>query len=217
MFTGLVEEIGEIIDVSKGSNSSKLTIRAKKITKDMHIGDSIAVNGTCLTVVKFQSDFFSVDVMAETIRMGSFKNLKCSSLVNLERALKVGDRIGGHMVSGHIDGTGSICDIHREDISTWICIEAPGSILKYVVLKGSICIDGVSLTVARINKNSFSVSIIPHTKQETILSYKHLGDYVNIECDMIGKYVERMISPKFEDTNMKSCVNMSILEKYGFT
>ncbi|MBA5849831.1 riboflavin synthase [Clostridium sp. cel8] len=216
MFTGLVEEVGEVLQVSKGENYSKLSIRAEKILRGMKIGDSIAVNGTCLTVTDYGKDFFSVDIMAETLRMVSLKSLKIKSKVNLERALKLGDRFGGHIVSGHIDGTGKIVDIHDEGISTWIDIEVSQDIMKYIVLKGSVTLDGASLTVAKISNNCFSVSLIPHTKMETVLNYRKIGDKVNIECDIIGKYVEKMFLNQRSIQNKKSDISMDMLSKYGF-
>jgi riboflavin synthase len=216
LFTGLVEEVGEVLQVSKGENYSKLSIRAEKILRGMKIGDSIAVNGTCLTVTDYGKDFFSVDIMAETLRMGSLKSLKIKSKVNLERALKLGDRFGGHIVSGHIDGTGKIVDIHDEGISTWIDIEVSQDIMKYIVLKGSVTLDGASLTVAKISNNCFSVSLIPHTKMETVLNYRKIEDKVNIECDIIGKYVEKMFLNQRSIQNKKSDISMDMLSKYGF-
>ena len=213
MFTGLVEEIGEILKVSKGRNSSKVFIKAGSLLDGVKLGDSIAVNGTCVTVVDLKKDSFAVDVMAETLRMSSLKDLKIGMKVNLERALRLGDRLGGHIVSGHIDGIGKIVDIREEDISTWIDIEAASDLLRYIVLKGSVTIDGVSLTVAEVNKNRFSVSLIPHTKMETILDYKKIGDLVNIECDLIGKYVEKMVlNPKKEQEKSGSIDALKLKE-----
>lgn len=216
LFTGLVEEIGEVSKVLNGKNSSKVTIKAKDLLNGVKMGDSIAVNGTCVTVIDLKKNSFTVDVMAETLRMSSLRDLKVGTKVNLERALRLGDRLGGHIVSGHIDGIGKIVDIREEDISTWIDIEASCNLLRYIVLKGSVAIDGVSLTVAEINKNCFSVSLIPHTKIETILNYKKIGDLVNIECDLIGKYVEKMLlNPKKEQEN-SSTIDVLTLKKYGF-
>ncbi|MBP2033426.1 riboflavin synthase [Clostridium algifaecis] len=217
MFTGLVEEIGEVLKLEKGINSSKISIKAESILDGVKLGDSIAVNGTCVTVVDFRNNLFTVDVMAETLRMSNLRNVKIGSKVNLERALRLGDRLGGHIVSGHIDGTGKIINIRNEDISTWIDVEVSKNLLKYIVLKGSITIDGVSLTVAELNEKYFSVSLIPHTKSETILNYKKIGDIVNIECDLIGKYVEKMISNSEKKEQRKSGnVNVEKLKEYGF-
>lgn len=216
MFTGLVEEIGEILKVSKGRNSSKVCIKAESLLDGVKLGDSIAVNGTCVTVVDLKKDSFTVDIMAETLRMSSLKDLKIGSKVNLERALRLGDRLGGHIVSGHIDGTGKIVDVREEDISTWIDIEASSDLLRYIVRKGSVTIDGVSLTVAELNKNCFSVSLIPHTKMETILDYKKIGDLVNIECDLIGKYVEKMVLNPKKEQEKSSSIDVLKLKEYGF-
>ena len=216
LFTGLVEEIGKVLKISKGTNSSQITIKAEKVLDDAKLGDSIAVNGTCVTAIDFKEDCFTVDVMAETLRMSNLGNAKMGSMVNLERALRIGDRLGGHIVSGHIDGTGSIVNIHDEDISTWLEIEASSDLLKYIVLKGSVALDGVSLTVADLSEKSFSVSLIPHTKGETILYYKKIGDIVNIECDLIGKFVEKMILNPNEQVKNKSNIDSDMLTKYGF-
>jgi len=216
LFTGLVEEIGEILKVSKGRNSSKVFIKAGSLLDGVKLGDSIAVNGTCVTVVDLKKDSFAVDVMAETLRMSSLKDLKIGMKVNLERALRLGDRLGGHIVSGHIDGIGKIVDIREEDISTWIDIEAASDLLRYIVLKGSVTIDGVSLTVAEVNKNRFSVSLIPHTKMETILDYKKIGDLVNIECDLIGKYVEKMVLNPKKEQEKSGSIDALKLKEYGF-
>lgn len=216
MFTGLVEEIGKVIKVSKGINSSELTIEAKKVIDKTKLGDSIAVNGTCVTVVDLNSNSFTVDIMAETLRMGSLGSLKIGSRVNLERALRIGDRLGGHIVSGHIDGVGKVVDIREEGISTWVEIETPPDLMKYIVLKGSVTLDGVSLTAARLDKGSFSVSLIPHTKGETILHYKKKGDLINLECDLIGKYVEKLMDASDEKIGNGSNINSEMLEKYGF-
>ncbi|MCH3964638.1 MAG: riboflavin synthase [Clostridium sp.] len=216
MFTGLVEEIGKVIKISKGVNSSKLTIEAEKVVDGTKLGDSIAVNGTCVTVVDLGSSLFTVDVMAETLRMGSLGSLKTGSRVNLERALRVGDRLGGHIVSGHIDGVGKIVEIHEEDISTWVEIEAASNLMRYIVLKGSVALDGVSLTVAKLGRRSFSVSLIPHTKGETVLNYKKTGELVNIECDLMGKYVERLMGIPDEKVQNKSNLDSEMLKKYGF-
>ncbi|MCY6484886.1 riboflavin synthase [Clostridium aestuarii] len=216
MFTGIVEEIGSIESVSRGTESAKIKIKANKVLEDVKLGDSISTNGVCLTVTEFNKNSFVVDVMAETMRKSSLDSLKKGNKVNLERALRVGDRLGGHLVSGHIDGVGSVKDFKKEDNAIWITIEAPSNILKYIVLKGSISIDGVSLTVAYVDDGSFKVSIIPHTQDETILVKKNIGDKVNLECDMIGKYVERFLSFKEQKVSEKSKIDMNFLEKNGF-
>jgi len=215
LFTGLVEEIGTIQSVLKGAKSASIVIKAEKILENIKLGDSIATNGVCLTVTSFTSDGFQVDVMAETMRMSNLNKLSPGSKVNLERALMLGDRLGGHLVSGHIDGIGIIKDFKREDNAIWASISAPPNILKYVVYKGSIAIDGISLTVAYVDNEIFKVSVIPHTKEITTLLHKNIGDEVNLEGDMIGKYIERFLSFK-EESPSKSKVNMEFLSKHGF-
>jgi len=215
LFTGLIEEIGTIQSVLKGAKSASIVIKAKKILENIKLGDSIATNGVCLTVTSFTSDGFQVDVMAETMRMSNLNKLSPGSKVNLERALMLGDRLGGHLVSGHIDGIGIIKDFKREDNAIWASIAAPSNILKYVVYKGSIAIDGISLTVAYVDNEIFKVSVIPHTKEITTLLHKNIGDEVNLEGDMIGKYIERFLSFK-EASPPKSVVDMEFLSKHGF-
>lgn len=215
MFTGLIEEIGTVKSVIKGVNSAKITITASKILEDIKQGDSISTNGVCLTVTEFTHNSFSVDVMPETMRRSNLKHLKTGSRVNLERALKVGDRFGGHIVSGHIDGVGVITGFQEEDNATWVSIEAPGDILKYVVHKGSIAIDGTSLTVAYVDDKMLKVSIIPLTRDETTILEKNVGDEVNLECDMIGKYVEKLMMIR-EDIKLKKSIDMDFLRENGF-
>lgn len=215
MFTGLVEEVGVVESVIKSPKSAVIKIKANKVLEGVKIGDSISTNGVCLTVTNFDSNSFTVDVMAETMRRSNLKELMRGSRVNLERALKVGDRIGGHLVSGHIDGVGVIKNFEEEDIAVWISIAAHQDILKYVVYKGSIAIDGVSLTVAYVDCDIFKVSIIPHTKAVTTLIEKNIGDEVNIECDMIGKYVERFLFFKDPSTAKKD-IDIDFLSEHGF-
>ncbi|MBP3041386.1 riboflavin synthase [Bacillaceae bacterium Marseille-Q3522] len=211
MFTGLVEEIGKVATVKKALNSAAITIKAKKVLEDVNIGDSILTNGICLTVTAFNRDTFTVDVMAETMRRTNLHQIAPGTEINLERALMAGGRLGGHLVSGHIDGTGSIRSFIKEENAVWITISAAPQILKYVVEKGSIAIDGVSLTVAYVNDAEFKVSIIPHTKEMTTLLKKNIGDTVNLECDMIGKYVE-----KFLGGGKREAINMRFLQENGF-
>lgn len=193
MFTGLVEELGKVRQIRQGPQSARLTIEAPIILEDVKLGDSIAVNGVCLTVTDFGGREFSVDVMAETLRRSNIGQLKLGDVVNLERALRMGDRLGGHLVSGHIDGTGRIKGQEKLDIAVVIEIEAPPQVMKYIVPKGSIAIDGISLTVVDHTKDSFRVSLIPHTGAVTTLGVKGPGAVVNLEGDMIGKYVERFV------------------------
>ena len=195
MFTGIIEEIGTVRRIEHGAKGARLTIQAKIVLEDTRIGDSIATNGVCLTVVSMTGDSFSADVMAESLRRSSLGTLQGGSPVNLERAMAANGRFGGHIVSGHIDGTGTIASQKREDNAVWVKIKTPAPLLRYIVEKGSIAIDGVSLTVAVVTDTDFSVSIIPHTGAQTILLGKKPGDPVNLECDVIGKYVEKLTAP----------------------
>lgn len=196
MFTGIIEEIGKMKTIKKGAASALLTIEAATVLEDVHPGDSIAVNGVCLTVTDFTQNTFTADVMHETLNRSSLGSLRPGSPVNLERAMKADGRFGGHIVAGHIDGTGIITDIKKDDNATWYTIKAPDSIMRYIIEKGSIAIDGISLTVAEVTKDSFKVSIIPHTSAETTLSIRKVKDMVNLENDCIGKYVEKLMQPE---------------------
>ena len=226
MFTGIVEETGKIESVTKGSKSAILTVAAHKVLEDTKIGDSIAVNGVCLTVTSINGNKFTADVMAETIRRSSLGSLKHGSKVNLERAMAADGRFGGHIVSGHIDGVGTIRSLIREDNAVWVEIETPDKLLKYIVEKGSIAIDGISLTVAKLTDDSFSVSVIPHTGEETTLLTKKPGDIVNLENDIVGKYVERFINFNAGDTGRTQnsavkkdsygSITMDFLNEHGF-
>jgi len=215
MFTGLIEEIGEIKSIQKGVKSARINIKATKILQGTKIGDSINTNGVCLTITEFTKNSFSVDVMAETIRSSNLGELKPGYTVNLERALRASDRLGGHIVSGHIDGTGTIVDFYKEDNATWVSVETTVDILKYIVHKGSITIDGISLTVAYVDENVFKVSIIPHTMDETTLVLKKIGDKVNLECDMLAKYVEKLLKYG-EVPKEKKPISMDFLLENGF-
>lgn len=196
MFTGIIEEVGLVKAVEHGAKSSKLTIEAKDILEGTKLGDSIAANGVCLTVTSIKgNNCYTADVMAETLRRSSLGELKPGSKVNLERAMAANGRFGGHIVSGHIDGTGVIKSFVKEDNAVWITIETAKELLRYIVLKGSIAIDGVSLTVAYVDDSCFKVSVIPHTRKNTTLLDKKPGTKVNLECDIIGKYVEKLMHP----------------------
>lgn len=194
MFTGIIEEVGSMQNIKHGAKSSIITVLGSKIFEDMKIGDSIAVNGVCITVTTFSNNTFTADVMNETLSRSSLGSLKKGSYVNLERAISANGRFGGHIVSGHIDGTGEISNIKKDDNAIWYTIKAKSELLKYIVEKGSITIDGISLTVAIVDNQGFSVSIIPHTVKETTLSHRQIGDNVNLENDVIGKYVEKLIT-----------------------
>ncbi len=192
MFTGIIEEVGTIRDIRRGARSCVLTVRARRVLEDVHIGDSIAVNGTCLTVCGTDGGSFSADVMPETMQRTNLGALLPGSPVNLERAMAANGRFGGHIVSGHIDGTGRLLGMQRDDNAVWVTIATPPEVLHYIVEKGSIAIDGISLTVARVTRSDFAVSVIPHTGAETTLLQKQPGDVLNLECDIIGKYVEKL-------------------------
>lgn len=215
MFTGLVEEIGKVEGVAWSAKSARIGIKASRVLEGVQLGDSIAVNGVCLTVTSFDRRRFEVDVMAETMRRSNLKNLTSGMEVNLERALRLGDRLGGHLVSGHIDGTGTIEGYEQEDNAVWITVSASPEILKYIVQKGSITIDGVSLTIAYADDFVFKVSIIPHTKDITTLLRKKAGDEVNLECDIIGKYVEKLLGAE-EQAPVKKGIDFNFLSQNGF-
>ncbi len=214
MFTGIIEEIGIVKTIHKSGSSSYIEISAKKILSDLHEGDSIAVNGVCLTVTFFDSSIFRADVMNETLSRSSLGDLKSGDPVDLERAMPADGRFGGHIVSGHIDGTGIITNIRRDGIAYRYTISSEKNILRYIVEKGSVAIDGISLTVAAVTDTDFSVSIIPHTAEKTVLSKKKVGDTVNLENDIIGKYVERMMTSYREE--QKSGVSREFLKQNGF-
>lgn len=228
MFTGIIEEMGSVAAIQPGSRSFRITLNCRKVLEDARMGDSIAVNGVCLTVSGLNRSSFSADVMAETVRRSSLGDLKVGSRVNLERAMLAGGRFGGHIVSGHIDGTGRIREFQKEDNAVWVTIETETKILRYIVEKGSIAIDGISLTVADLSRDAFKVSVIPHTKEETTLLSKKVGERVNLENDVIGKYVERLLSnpgsgerAQTEGIGMdaeadKNGVTMELLMKNGF-
>ena len=213
MFTGIVEEIG----IVKSVQSKVITIEAKKIFDDLHLGYSVAVNGTCLTVSSFDNKIFNADVTQETLNRTNLGSLKNGSRVNLERAMTLSGRFGGHIVSGHVDGTGIISEIRRDDNAVWFTVSAPGNIMKYIVEKGSVAIDGISLTVAAVRDDSFDVSVIPHTLELTVLGDRCRGDVVNLENDIIGKYVEKLMnySPDSPEDN-KGGITEEMLIKYGF-
>ena len=194
MFTGIVEELGTVRRVLPGARAGKIVIGAHKVLEDVHIGDSIAVNGVCLTVVSASADEFTADVMPETLRKSGLGTLKAGDPVDLERAMAADGRFGGHIVSGHIDGVGRIVETRPEENAVIVTISAPPEILALIVEKGSIAIDGISLTVASLSRTTFSVSLIPHTAAQTVLLKKHAGDVVNLENDIVGKYVQKLLS-----------------------
>jgi riboflavin synthase len=216
MFTGIIEEIGEIASVQRGTKSVILTIKADKILEDTKTGDSISTNGVCLTATKIGKGYFTADVMHETIDRSSLGGLSKGSKVNLERAMKADGRFGGHMVAGHIDGIGKIVDIKKDDNAIWYTISAKPEIIKYIIEKGSIAIDGISLTVAKITESDFSVSIIPHTIGQTTLGFRKKGDVVNLENDLVGKYIEKFLTYNNNEKSTKSKIDKTFLAANGF-
>lgn len=219
MFTGIVEEVGRVSSIKNSTNSEILTIEAEKVLEESKIGDSISVNGVCLTVTDISSKSFSADIMHESLKRSSLGELKKGSRVNLERALKLRARLGGHIVSGHIDGVGKIKSIKKDDNAVWYCIEANEKILKYIIEKGSVAIDGISLTVAEENDKDFSVSVIPHTRAASNLSEKKIGSRVNIENDCIAKYVEKLLhldGDISKEKSKESNIDMKFLIENGF-
>ena len=195
MFTGIIEELGTIGTMDRRPDSMRLTVFADTVLAGTRTGDSIAVNGVCLTVTAMTDASFCADVMHETIRRSSFKDIRSGSRVNLERAVQMGGRMGGHIVSGHIDGTGTISRIDKDGIAQVYHIGTAPELLEYIVEKGSVAIDGISLTVVAVTNREFSVSVIPHTLGNTTLTEKQTGACVNLETDIVGKYVKKFTGP----------------------
>lgn len=216
MFTGIVEEKGRVISLKKSDKSCVLEIAANVVTQQLELGDSVAVNGVCLTMVSITKSSFCADVMNQTLKMSSLGALKPGDSVNLERAMSAQGRFGGHIVSGHIDGTGEIISVKPDANAIWYTVSAAPELMRYIVDKGSVALDGISLTVAKVTDDSFSVSVIPHTAKITVLGEKKAGDRVNIENDIIAKYVEKLMLPKIEKTPKKSGITMEFLMENGF-
>ncbi|HWR44794.1 riboflavin synthase [Sporomusa sp.] len=216
MFTGLVEELGKVKQIARGAKSVRLTVAGNKVLTDVKIGDSIAVNGTCLTVVDFSRDWFTADVMPETVDRTALSGLKSGDTVNLERTLRVGDRLGGHIVSGHIDGVGQILAKEQNDNAVIVRIGAGPEVMRYIIQKGSIAIDGTSLTVVDFGPDWFTVSLIPHTAARTTVGLKATGEPVNLEADIIGKYVEKLLGLG-QDVKPSDKITLGFLEQHGFT
>ena len=219
MFTGLVAELGTVQRLARQGNSYHLTVGAKKVLDKLKIGDSVAVNGACLTVVRMDDSGFTADVMPETVRLTNIGSLQPGSRVNLERTLRLCDGLDGHIVSGHVEGLGTISEQRPEGIAVVVTIAAPHELLKYIIKKGSIAIDGISLTVTEVTDTGFSVSLIPHTAKETTLGLKKVGDSVNLETDILGKYVERMLtwnSSQAKQASKSDTLNMKTLLENGF-
>lgn len=218
MFTGIVEEIGIVRGVASGQNNGSIDIGASLVLEGTKIGDSIAVNGVCLTVTIIKEDGFTADVMPETFRRSNLGTLRSGDSVDLERAMAADGRFGGHIVSGHIDGVGTITKKYQEGLATNVTISAPPGILRHIVEKGSIAIDGISLTVAAVGEADFQVSVIPHTGSATTLLRQQVGDTVNLECDMIGKYVEKLLglSAPAEEKTKSNAMTADFLAEHGF-
>ncbi|MGO4544266.1 riboflavin synthase [Paenibacillus sp. 2TAB23] len=218
MFTGLVEEVGKMKGIAKQGEAMRIVVGADRVTDGVMLGDSISVNGVCLTVTAFDRFSFSADVMPETYRKSNLHELRAGERVNLERAMLAGGRFGGHIVQGHVDSTGKIMKRHSDANAVVYHIHLDDAdMLRYVIPKGSITIDGISLTVVDTSAHSFSVSIIPHTLGETALQQKHAGDTVNIECDVIGKYVDHLLNfKKPENIRAESKLSTSFLMENGF-
>ena len=213
MFTGIVEEVGSISSIQKTENAIRLAVCADKVLQGIKNGDSIAVNGICLTATGFSDTGFTADVMHETVSRTALSRLRKGSRVNLERAMPMDGRFGGHIVTGHIDGTGRIARIQKDSIAVWYTIKTSPEIMRYIIEKSSIAIDGISLTVADVSKDSFSVSVIPHTLENTALVFKSVSDTVNLENDCIGKYVEKLL---FGEKKCSSNITREYLAKYGY-
>ncbi|QGH33085.1 riboflavin synthase [Gracilibacillus salitolerans] len=210
MFTGIVEEKGKIGSITQQNQALQLKIQGKKVTEDVSVGDSISVNGVCLTVTNFASDWFTVDVIPETFRGSSLSKLSAQSAVNLERAMHANGRFGGHFVSGHVDALGTIERTWQEDNAKYYYISVPET--RYITMKGSISVDGTSLTVFGLDEKGFTISLIPETQTATVLGAKNQGDIVNVEFDMLAKYMERLL----QTSNQTTGITEDKLEKYGF-
>ncbi|MRX71062.1 riboflavin synthase [Bacillus lacus] len=215
MFTGIIEEVGRISSIQGNAKEQILTISAHKILEDVHLGDSISVNGVCLTVTGYTDKTFIVDVMPETLKATSLTDAKAGSSVNLERAMAANGRFGGHFVTGHIDGTGRIVSKQQNANAVLFEIEVPDKLTDACILKGSVAVDGISLTIFGLEPGRISISIIPHTLSETVLGVKGKGDLVNIECDMIGKYIQKMMSTD-QSSQTKPMITRGFLEEHGY-
>jgi riboflavin synthase len=215
MFTGIIEEMGAITVLRKTQAGTRLTILASTVMDDLKIGDSVSVNGICLTVVSRSERDFSVDVSPETLSVTTLGRVTTGTPVNLERAMRLNERIGGHLVAGHVDGIGVIRSRRQEANAILLTIEAPQHILRYCVAKGSVTVDGISLTVNDVSNNGFSVAIIPHTAKATTLGLKQVHDTVNIESDLIGKYVERLLQERGQLPKVSPVIDKDYLQKRG--
>lgn len=218
MFTGIIEEVGKVKNINRNGNSTSVIIEAQKVLSDTNAGDSICVNGVCLTVTDIKAGNFSADIMNETLSRSSLNQLNTGGSVNLERAMPLDGRFGGHIVSGHIDGTGHISKIKKDGNAIWFTIATLPGIMKYIIEKGSVALDGISLTIAEVKEDSFSVSVIPHTMENTCLLNKTEKDIVNIENDCIGKYIEKLFitEKKTDKKENNSYITEEFLIRNGF-
>ncbi len=216
IFTGLVEEMGEVVSVARGEKSLKIKIKCKKVLEGAKIGDSIATNGTCLTAVELGKDYFTADCMFETVKRTNLKRLKSGSKVNLEKSLTLATLLGGHLVTGDVDCEGRIMSIKQEGIAKIYEISVEPRLMKYVVEKGRITLDGASLTIVDFTNESLSVSLIPHTQEMITLGYKKIGDYINVETDLIGKYVERLLNFGNKEEKKGKGIDEKFLMENGF-
>jgi riboflavin synthase len=212
MFTGIIEEIGSIRHLQRGERSFRIRVDASAVLDGMKRGDSICTDGICLTVVSFDESGFTVDAMPETVSRTTLRDARPGTRVNLERALRLSDRLGGHLVSGHIDGTALLADRREDDNAIRLRFAADAALLRYIVEKGSVAVDGVSLTVAGVDPSSFTVSVIPLTQEETTLTGKRAGERVNIECDIIGKYTEKLL----RSSGSEGRIDRNFLAEHGF-
>jgi riboflavin synthase len=215
MFSGIVEEMGAVTSMEKTLAGTRMTILASTVMSDLKIGDSVSVNGTCLTVITKGEGDFVVEVSPETLSVTTLGQWTPGTPVNLERAMKLNERIGGHLVAGHVDGVGTIRSRHQEGNAIFVTIEAPSDILRYCVTKGSITVDGISLTINEVADHSFSVAIIPHTAKVTTLGLKQVNDTVNLESDLIGKYVERLLQERSQLPKTTPIIDKEYLQKRG--
>ena len=204
MFTGLIEEIGQVKNIKSISGGISLNIAAKKIMNDIKIDDSVACNGVCLTVTSVGNNHFQADAVGATLEKTTLKSIRKGQQLNLERAVRLTDRLGGHLVQGHVNGIGSISQINKLGENFYLEVVIPENLKKYVIDEGSIAIDGISLTIAKLMNNHVGVSVIPHTWENTTLTYKRIGDSVNIETDLIAKYVEKLLTGGKDDENIFS-------------
>lgn len=218
MFTGIIEELGSVRGVQRAGRSLHLTVGARTVVQGVRVGDSVAVDGVCLTVVRFDADSFTADVMPETYARTTLRLLAPGDPVNLERTMPVGGRFGGHMVQGHVDGVGTIAGVAAEEIARVLTIAAPPAVMRYIVPKGSVAVDGTSLTVVAAGPEQFSVSLIPHTAAMTTLGRKGVGAAVNLEADILGKYIEKFLAARLADspTQRPGELTREFLARHGY-